>query len=32
MSALGDKDVSEAAHALDAKLISLAEKASGAQA
>jgi uncharacterized protein (DUF302 family) len=32
MSALHDKDVSEAAQALDAKLIALAEKASGAKA
>jgi uncharacterized protein (DUF302 family) len=32
MSALDDKDVSEAAQALDAKLIVLAEKASGSKA
>lgn len=32
MSALDNKDVSEAAHALDAKLIALAEKASGVKA
>jgi uncharacterized protein (DUF302 family) len=32
MSALDDKDVSEAAQALDAKLIALAEKASGSKA
>jgi uncharacterized protein (DUF302 family) len=32
MSALGNKDVSEAAHALDAKLVELAEKASEAKA
>ena len=32
MSALDDKDVSEAAQALDAKLIALAEKVSGAKA
>jgi hypothetical protein len=32
MSALEDNDVSEAAHALDAKLIALAEKVSGAKA
>jgi uncharacterized protein (DUF302 family) len=32
ISALQDNDVSEAAHALDAKLIALAEKVSGAKA
>ena len=32
MSALYNKDVSEAAHALDARLIALAEKVSGAKA
>ena len=32
MSALDNKDVSEAVHALDAKLIALAEKASGVKA
>ena len=32
MSALDDKDVSDAAQALDAKLIALAEKVSGAKA
>jgi hypothetical protein len=32
MSALNDKDVSEAAQALDAKLIALAEKVSGEKA
>jgi hypothetical protein len=32
MSALDDEDVSEAAKALDAQLIALAEKVSGAKA